>query len=154
MTGLNRRDVIRVAAAGAAMAGGAVASSRAGATPPTPLQRVRRASLQQAALRFDHCGLRRGLSPVLAANVGSCRSWSREVLLQVADGCSGLVGVDAFGYALACAAQAAGKPLFVRHWGHDAAAELGLGRFAGALFALDPLDLDEAAFAAADGGVA
>lgn len=154
MTGLNRRDVIRVAAAGAALAGGAVASSRAGAAPPTPLQRARHSSLQQAVLRFDHAGLRRGLSPVVAATVALCRSWSREVLLQTADGCSGLLSVDAFAYALACAAQAAGRPLHVRHWGHDAAAELGLGRFDGALMALDPLDLGETDAGVGEGGVA
>ncbi len=154
MTGLNRRDVIRVAAAGAALAGGAVASSRDGGPPPSPLQQVRRRSLPQTSLPFDHCGLRQGLSPVVAATVAMCRSWSREVLLQTADGRSGLLGVDAFAYALACAAQAAGRPLHVRHWGHDAAAELGLGRFAGALLALDPLDLAEADAAAGEGGVA
>ncbi|MBX3464878.1 MAG: hypothetical protein KF830_17050 [Planctomycetes bacterium] len=75
------------------------------------------------------------------ATVTACRSWDGRVHLQLADGRSGLCVPEPRGFALAAAAQAAGRPVHVRCWGHDAAAEGGVGCFAGALLALDPADL-------------
>ncbi|MBL8739382.1 MAG: hypothetical protein JNL12_23345 [Planctomycetes bacterium] len=140
MTQLNRRDVFRVAAAGAATAG-AVRAATAGNSPSVPSNRSLRRDLAAAALRGGLPGSLLGLSPVLSVAVQGCRSWSRDVLLTLPDGRTGLVALDATGLALAAAAQLAKQPLFARLWGHEVAAEQGLGRFAGALLAVDPTDL-------------
>jgi len=140
MTQLNRRDVFRVAAAGAATAG-AVRAATAGTTSPAPSTRSLRRELAAAALRGGLPGSLMGLSPVLPVAVQGCRSWSRDVLLTLPDGQTGLVALDATGLALAAAAQLAKAPLFARVWGHEAAAEQGLGRFAGALLAAEAIDL-------------
>lgn len=140
MTQLNRRDVFRVAAAGAATAG-AVRAATAGNSPSAPSNRSLRRDLAAASLRGGLPGCLQGLSPVLAVVVQGCRSWSRDVLLTLPDGQTGLVALDGTGLALAAAAQLARHPLFARVWGHEAAAEQGLGRFAGALLAADPIDL-------------
>lgn len=140
MTHLNRRDVFRVAAAGAATAA-AVRAATAGNSPSVPSNRSLRRDLATAALRGGLPGSQLGLSPVLPVDVQGCRSWSRDVLLALPDGQTGLVALDATGLALAAAAQLAKQPLFARVWGHEAAAEQGLGRFAGALLAADPIDL-------------
>ena len=140
MTQLNRRDVFRVAAAGAATAG-AVRAATAGNSPSVPSNRSLRRELAAAALRGGLPGSLQGLSPVLPVAVQACRSWSRDVLLTLPDGQTGFVALDATGLALAAAAQLGKEPLFARVWGHDVAAEQGLGRFAGALLAVDPIDL-------------
>ncbi len=141
MTQLNRRDVIRVAAASAAVAGGVRATTADRSAPGVAPANLKR---HAAVANLRGCGLPaslQGLSPLVAAEVGMCRSWSRDVLLMLRNGCTGLVALDAQGLALAAAAAAAKAPLYVRVWGHDPAAELGLGRFAGALLALDAVDL-------------
>lgn len=94
-----------------------------------------------AALRSGLPGSLQGLSPVLPVAVQGCRSWSRDVLLTLPDGQTGFVALEATGLALAAAAQLGKELLFARVWGHEADAEQGLGRFAGALLAADPIDL-------------
>ncbi len=139
MNNLNRRDMIRAAAAGAALAGGAVAAS---GLAPAEVQRARRVAAVRGAVRRALPVEGLGLSSVLAAQVAMCRSFDGRVLLELADGRSGLVVLDARGFTVATAAQAAGRPVQVRVWGHEGLAEGGLGRFAGALLALDAEDLD------------
>jgi hypothetical protein len=99
------------------------------------------AAVQVALQRLGLPGAACGLSPITAATVACCRSWDRQVHLTLADGGSGLCTPDAHGFAVAAAAQAAGRSLVVRYWGHDAAAELGVGRFAGVLLAFEAADL-------------
>lgn len=139
MSELNRRDVIRVAAVGAALAGTAAAASPGRAMPEA--RQARRTRLLRTALQRALPAEGCGLSPVQTATVAMCRSFDGQILLELADGRSGLVALDARGFTVAAAAQAAGRPLVVRWWGHDAEAELGLGRFAGALLAFDASDL-------------
>ncbi len=138
MNNLNRRDMIRAAAAGAALAGGTVAAT---GRSPAELQRSRRAATLRGALRRALPAEGHGLSPVLAAQVAMCRSFDGRVLLELADGRSGLVVLEARGFTVAAAAQAGGRPVQVRVWGYDADGEGGLGRFAGALLALEAEDL-------------
>lgn len=140
MTQLNRRDVFRVAAAGAATAGAAHAATTR-SSPTVPSTRALRRELAAAAMRGGLPGSMLGLSEALPVAVQGARSWSRDVLLTLPDGQTGLVALDATGLALAAAAQLAKAPLFARVWGHDAGAEQGLGRFAGVLLAADPTDL-------------
>ncbi|MBL8752717.1 MAG: hypothetical protein JNK15_05400 [Planctomycetes bacterium] len=139
MSELNRRDIIRAAAAGAALAGGAAATT-AGRSP-AELRRERRAAAVRATVRRALPGEGLGLSPVEPATVAMCRSFDGQVLLEFTDGRCGLVALDARGFTVAAAAQAAGRTVQVRWWGHEPAAEGGLGRFAGALLALDADDL-------------
>lgn len=137
MNELNRRDVIRGVAAGGLLAGGAAVrlpdrSER--------LQQWRREGARRAvAVVLPGGG--NGLSPVIEARVAMCRSWDGQVHLELADGRCGFVALEPRGFMLAAAAQAAGRAVAVRCWGHEAAAEGGLGRFAGALLAIDASDL-------------
>ncbi len=140
MTQLNRRDVFRVAAAGAATAG-VVRAATAETALSVPSSRSLRRELAVAALRGGLPGSLQGLSQALPVAVQGCRSWSRDVLLTLPDGQTGLVALDATGLALAAAAQLTRQPLYARVWGHEADAEQGLGRFAGALLAADAIDL-------------
>lgn len=144
MSELNRRDMIRAVAAGTAVAGTAMATSgRPGAAAPTPaeVRRAHRLATTRAALQRALPGETCGLSPVQSATVAGCRSFDGQVLLELEDGRSGLVALDLRGFAIAAAAQAAGRPLCVRTWGHEPEAEAGIGRFAGALLALAAEDL-------------
>lgn len=145
MTELNRRDVIRAVAAGSAVAGTAmVASSRRPATATPTAAEVRRAhrlATTRAALQRAMPGETCGLSPVQSATIAGCRSLDTQVLLELADGRTGLVALDPRGFAVAAAAQAAARPVCVRTWGHEPDAEAGIGRFAGALLAFAPEDL-------------
>lgn len=142
MTELNRRDVIRGVVVGAAVAGGATAATPARVPSRRELLQQRREAeargvVQRQALPGAACGL----SSVVAATVSMCRSWDGQVYVVAADGAAGFCALDARGFTVASAAQAAGRSLFVRHWGHDELAEGGLGRFAGVLLAFDAEDL-------------
>lgn len=145
MSELNRRDVIRAVAAGTAVAGTAMAATGARPGVPGPsaadLRRTHQLALTRAALQRSVPGETCGLSAVQRATVLGCRSFDGQVLLEVADGARGLVGLELRGFAVAAAAQAAGRPLHVRYWGHEPQAEAGLGRFAGALLAFEADDL-------------
>lgn len=140
MTQLNRRDVFRVAAAGAATAATVRAATSGSPSSPASARSLRR-EFAAATLRGGLPGSLQGLSPVHPVTVQGCRSWSRDVLLTLPGGACGLVALDATGLALAASAQLGTAPLFARVWGHDAEAEQGLGRFAGVLLAVDPADL-------------
>jgi hypothetical protein len=133
--------MMRAAAGGAAVIGGGAVLGSGGERSLPPLVQARqvavRAALQRAGLPTDGDGL----PPVVAAVVSAGRSWDSQVHLALADGRSGLCAPDARGFALAVAAQAVGRPVQVRCWGHQPEAEGGVGRFAGVLFALDAIDL-------------
>lgn len=140
MSELNRRDVMRVVAAGTALAGAAAA----GGGTTSVVRSQRRAELVRGAVRRALPAANCGLSAVSPATVAMCRSFDGQVLLEVADGSCGLVALEPRGFTVAAAAQAAGRPVMVRYWGHDAAAAGGLGRFAGVLLAFAAEDLVEA----------
>jgi hypothetical protein len=144
MDALNRRDVIRAAAAGAALVGGAAAATGVG-RKPAELRRERLGQVARASLRRALPAEGMGLSPVTTATVAACRSFDGRVLLDLACGRSGLVALDARGFTVAAAAQAAARPVQVRFWGHEPDAEAGLGRFDGVLLAFDAADLDDGA---------
>jgi hypothetical protein len=135
---LNRRDMMRVAAAGAAGLGGAAAAGNL----PVAARRSHPVALRAALQRAGCPAGGDGLGPVCQAVVRGGRSWDSQVHLELADGRCGLWAPDARGYALAAAAQAAGRPVFVRCWGHEPHAEHGVGRFAGVVLALDACELE------------
>jgi hypothetical protein len=137
MQAWNRRDVIRAATAGAALVGGAAAAGEREGCVPRP----RRAKKQQPAATLPLAGEALGLSPVLSATVAMCRSFAAEVWLEVADGCAGFVTLEPRGFVLAAAAQASGRPLWIRYWGYNPEGAGGRGQFAGAWLALDASDL-------------
>ncbi len=143
MSELNRRDMMRVAAVGAAGIGGATAAGSGAVAARRSHPAALRAALQRAGCPAGGDGL----GPVCQAVVRGARSWDSQVHLELADGRSGLWAPDARGYALAAAAQAAGRTVFVRCWGHEPRAEHGVGRFAGVLLAFDAceFEVDEAA---------
>jgi len=53
----------------------------------------------------------------------------------------GFVAVNAHGYSIASASQAADRPVFVQYWGHEPAWMAGAGLFAGAHLAFESRDL-------------
>ena len=123
MSTIDRRGVLRVFAAGSACAaGGPLAAQSA----PAPTSVV----LDPTA-------------PLLLgwADVEHCRSSSTEIYLRFDDTHRGFLAVDARGFAIAAACQAAGRPLAAQVWGHEAAAALGAGRFAGGVLAMQIHDL-------------
>jgi hypothetical protein len=140
MSSIDRRDLMRVVAGGAAFAAAtpALAAAREGAAPsplaPGIAEERRRSSeicpLGDAAARIHG-----------EATVGLCRSWDSQVYLQLGKRLRGFVTVDARGFAIAAACQAAGRCVAVSAWGHDPDACGGLGRFDGALLAIDARDL-------------
>lgn len=154
MTELNRRDVIRAVAAGTAVAGTAMAAhgGRPAVAAPTAaeLRRAHRLATTRVALQRAVPGESCGLSPVQSATIAGCRSFDGQVLLELADGRTGLVALDLRGFAVAVAAQAAGRAVCVRTWGHEPEAEAGIGRFAGALLAFAAEDLGAGPLAAAE----
>lgn len=75
------------------------------------------------------------------ARVSRVRSWDASVYLAVTDGTRGFVALSPAAFAIAAACHAAGRPMAVRTWGHDAAWGDGAGRFDGAACAVDLADL-------------
>lgn len=137
MTQQNRRELIRSLAAGAALTTGAsaLASSR-----PADRLAERSASPAQRPLLAPAGGAMPGMVTT-TAEVLLCRSWDSRIYLLVDDASGGFASVDPRGLAIAAACQAAGRRVAVGYWGHDAAAEGGLGTFAAVHLAVDPRDL-------------
>lgn len=140
MPELNRRDMLRGVAAGTALVGGLSAA----ADEPKWTERLqahRAAAWREVPVPAHLPGHLCGLSPVRRAAVAMVRSWQMRVLLQVEDGAVGLCAVDDRTLAIAAAAQAAGRPVFVRYFGHEPDGAAGVGSFAGVLLAFDAQDL-------------
>jgi len=123
-------------------ASGAPGVPRAGqALPPVPAWDL--AAVAEAARRFGPEVERRPGMRVGEAMVLHCRSWDGHVYLYMDQSVRGFVAVNGPAFAIAAACQAAGRPVAVKHWGHDAAWGGGVGRFEGALLAMDARDLPE-----------
>jgi hypothetical protein len=140
MSSLDRRDLMRFVAGGAAVtaAAPALASPRQ-VSEAAPLA----ADLApERARATEALPLGSGSAPIQgAATVGLCRSFDAQIYLQLGKRLRGFVAVDARGFAIAAACQAAGRKVAVQAWGHDPEANGGLGRFDGALLAIDAHDL-------------
>ena len=146
MTQVTRREAVRELAAGAAVAGaGGLAAPAAGATSAAGAGDfdVATEATFAAARRSGAAGEPRTWRTA-AARVAHCRSWDSSVYLHVDPSTRGFVRLSPQGFAIAAAAQAAGRAVAVRCWGHDALADDGVGRFEGAQVAFDPRDLPEA----------
>jgi hypothetical protein len=102
-----------------------------------------RASAKLAAQRLQRATMPTGGAGARTAwaHVSNVVSWDARVLLTLADGTTGMVALDGPSRALAAGCQAAGRPLAVRVWGHDAHVA-GVGSFEGAIVALDIADLN------------
>jgi len=137
----NRRDMIRAVTAGAAAVGVAPAGVAEGARA----QRLRQRQVRVLRRAREHVlpAAALGLSSAQRATVAMCQSFDAEVWLEIVDGPAGFVALEPRGFMLAAAAQAAGRSLWVRYFGHDPDGAGGLGQFAGALVALDPSDLSD-----------
>lgn len=148
MDQVSRRDVMRVlavgAAAGAASGGAALAGPNRGPMKGS-LSADSAAEAARALLRgtAPMPSLGRGASTSLAeARLGV--SWDDRVFLVLADGRHGVVTLTEQGRAIALACQAAGRQVAARVWGHDAGWGGGVGRFEGAVVALEIEDLPRA----------
>lgn len=140
MSSLDRRDLMRIVAGGAAAtaAAPALAGTREASTP-APLAADLAPERMRAA---ETLPLGLGSAPIAGvATVGLCRSFDTRIYLQIGKRLRGFVSVDARGFAIAAACQAAGRKVAVQAWGHDPDADGGLGRFDGALLAIDARDL-------------
>ena len=142
---VTRRDAFKVLATGAAGAVIGAAANAQGATPTPSTRQTLSSSPSPAA--FDAARHLAGdvvipeSNPACLAMVSHCRSWSREVYLQVNEQVRGFVTLTAEGFALAVACQAAGRAVAVRYWGHEPQFHDGAGRFDGAVVAVDLRDL-------------
>ena len=146
MTQVSRREAVRALAAGAAVAGaGGLAAPAAGASGAAGADGFDAAMEETfaAARRSGAIGEPRTWRTA-AARVAHCRSWDSSVYLHVDPSTRGFVRLSPQGFAIAAAAQAAGRAIAVRCWGHDAVADGGVGRFEGAQVAFDPRDFPEA----------
>ena len=142
MTQVTRRDAVRAMAAGAAAAGvGGLVGPAASASADELA--IGTDSTFAAARRSGVIGEPRAYRKAVA-RVAHCRSWDSSVYLHIDSSTHGFVRLSPQGFAIAAAAQAAGRPLAVRCWGHDAVADGGVGRFEGAHVAFDDLDFPDA----------
>ena len=142
MTQVTRREAVRALAAGAAVAGaGGLAAPAAGAAGADDFGVASEATFA-AARRSGAAGEPRTWRTA-AARVAHCRSWDSSVYLHVDSSTRGFVRLSPQGFAIAAAAQAAGRAVAVRCWGHDAVADGGVGRFEGAHVAFDVRDFPD-----------
>lgn len=140
MRPFDRRDLMRFVAGGAAAT--AVASQRTTAShhAPAPAQGGAAAPARGfASGNVPPVGIANALHG--EATVMLCRSFDTQVYLHFDAQRRGFVALDARGFAVAAACQAAGRKVAMLAWGHDPDACDGLGRFDGALLAVDALDL-------------
>ncbi len=146
MSDVSRREAFLTLAAGAAgatvamsagaRAGPIVSVSGGGLPSARLLERV-----SEAAERLGGEVERRAGMVVGEATVLQCRSWDRLVYLYLNETVSGFVSVSVSGFAIAAACQAAGRPAAVLVWGHEPQWEDGVGRFEGAMLAMQVRDL-------------
>ncbi|MBK9386308.1 MAG: hypothetical protein IPN34_15965 [Planctomycetes bacterium] len=140
MSSLDRRDLMRFVAGGAAVTAAvpalATASEVSAAAPLAPdlaSERTRTA---------ERLPIGAAAAPIRGeATVGLCRSFDAQIYLQLGKRVRGFVAVEARGFAIAAACQAAGRKVAVQAWGHDPDANGGLGHFDGAVLAIDACDL-------------
>ncbi len=146
---LSRRDAFKFLAGSAAgVAAGAALSSPASANA-TVNAASNTSAASNAALACEVRAAAARLTPsptpgpdarTTWAHVLSIRSWSKEVYLVLDDGTKGLATTSDAGLAILSACHAADKPVAVCVWGHEPNFA-GIGRFAGALVAMDLADL-------------
>lgn len=144
MNELNRRELIRHSAVGAALAGTASAMVRPEAGPASAGGRVPSGAMgavSGVAAARDHEVVLPEACCVEWAAVSHARSLGREVYLTLDGGRRGFVELGPEGFAIAVACQAAGRPVAVRCWGHEPAACMGAGRFLGAVVAVEAGDV-------------
>lgn len=141
MSSLDRRDLMRFVAGGAAVT--AVAPALASAREVSTAAPLSSADLDAERTRTaEILPIGTASAPIQGeATVGLCRSFDAQIYLQLGKRVRGFVAVDARGFAIAAACQAAGRKVAVQAWGYDADANGGLGRFDGAVLAIDARDL-------------
>jgi hypothetical protein len=150
MSEVSRREAFLGLAAGAA--GASVVAGLAGSTAHGAVMAVRSGAIPSAAALEDAALAVRRLANGVERRAGMksgealvlhCRSWDGHVYLYLSERVRGFAPVNGAGFAIAAACQAAGRPVAVRHWGHDAAWGGGVGLFEGALLAIEAADLPE-----------
>ncbi len=140
MNDLTRRNAVKLLAGGSVLASSpmlgaappAIGALAAATTPP---------AIPDAAWEATTGTTPAATSPVLLARVARCRSWDTSVYL-VAPGLRGYAQLTPQAFALAAACQAAGRPVAMRHGGHDPRWAQDSGLFRGVVLAIDAKDLD------------
>lgn len=140
MTDLTRRNAVKLLAGGSLFASGS-ALGAASSTTGSPLAPADFAVLPAAARACATSAPPPATSPVLLARVFRCRSWDGSVYLATPSA-SGYAQLAPHAFAIAAACQAAGRPLAMRHAGHDPRWSQGSGLFHGVVVAIDPEDLE------------
>lgn len=135
MTILSRRHAVLALAATAATAARPAAAQDAGA----PALEAAAQAARDVAARFGVPSERPGQARTAEAHVLLVRSWDRQIYLYVDEDFRGFVALDETAFAVAAAAQAAGRRVAVQAWGY-APHWAGVGRFDGARLALDLRD--------------
>jgi hypothetical protein len=140
MSDMTRRHAIMALTGGAvvAVAGTATAGTQSSETVVPPLEDTVVQAAREAARRTEPFA--RPDAQIAEARVVLCRSWDLRVFLQVSDRVHGFAVVTEQAFALAAAAQAAGRRIAVSYWGHVPDQD-GVGSFEGVLLALDVRDL-------------
>jgi len=145
-----RREAVKSLASGtiAGVALGGTAASALGATTPgRSIGSGTQAISTGLAIEVRDVTGRLAITPTIGAGavvgeaqVLAIRSWSREVYLHLGEKCRGMVTLSETGLAIVAACKAAGRPVAACVWGHEPDFA-GVGRFGGALVAMDLADL-------------
>lgn len=141
MNDLTRRNAVKLLAGSSVLAGGSVLS----AAKPADCQAeaVAPPEIPPEARLAETSPVLPTLSPTMLARVLRCRSWDSCVYLA-AKGTAGYAQLTPAAFAIAAACQAAGRPVAMRHGGHEANWGNGAGMFRGVVLAVEPADFDEA----------
>lgn len=151
---LSRREAVKSLASGTiagvalgGAVGGTAASALAAAGPARTGGTGTQAISTGLAIEVRDVAGRLAITPTIGAGavVGEAqilaiRSWSREVYLHLGDTCRGMVTLSETGLAIVAACKAAGRPVAACVWGHEPDFA-GVGRFGGAVVAMDVADL-------------
>lgn len=80
-------------------------------------------------------------SDTVKVTVWAARSWDHNVYLSMGSEVKGWVdlGSNAFAFAIAAAAEAAKRPIYVKYWGYDPNWGSGAGHFDGVHVSLDDI---------------
>lgn len=141
MSEVTRRRAIQQLAGGTILASASVAAATAVGTGSTGGQDPATPS-DPAVLRVEG-RLPPATSPVAIAKVSRCRSWDTSVYLDAGPALRGYAQLTPAGFAIASAAQAAGRKVAFRHHGHQPHWADGAGCFEGAVLAFDRRDLGD-----------
>lgn len=139
MSEVTRRRAIQQLAGGTVLASASMAAATAVGASSSGGQE--QPATSDPAVLLVEGNLPPAISPVAMAKVARCRSWDSCVYLDAGPALRGYAQLTPAGFAIATAAQAAGRKVAFRHRGHQPAWADGAGCFEGVVLAFDRRDL-------------